>query len=55
MHVPGVVNDVADGLSQSSDPSLLGFEANPEVHVPWLRLLSADRVRAFSSDLRDKR
>ena len=54
MHVPGVVNDLADGLSRSSDPLLLGFAANQEVHVPWLRLLSADRIRAFPPDLREK-
>jgi hypothetical protein len=54
MHVPGVVNDVADGLSRSFDPNLLGFQADQEVHVPWLRLLSSDRVRAFPPDLREK-
>ena len=39
LHVPGFLNDVADGLSRSEDPSSLGFAEAEKVAPPWREFL----------------
>ena len=48
-HVPGVVNDVADALSRSKDPSSLGFTPQEEVLIDWPVFTDSPQLSLFPS------
>ena len=44
-HVPGFENSVADSLSRSAAPSLLGFAAENYSAISWHDILSSAALR----------
>ncbi|OLP86243.1 hypothetical protein AK812_SmicGene32672 [Symbiodinium microadriaticum] len=46
-HVPGIVNDVADALSRSADPSHLGFQPQEEVKIDWAAFCEWPQLSMF--------
>ena len=48
-HVPGISNDVADGLSRGHDPASFGFSPSESVDIDWSLLAVVPSMRFFPS------
>ena len=48
-HVPGFENSVADSLSRSAAPALLGFSAEDHSAISWHDVLSTAALRTAPS------
>ena len=49
-HVPGISNDIADGLSRGHEPASFGFSPSESVDIDWSLLAVVPCMRFFPSD-----
>ena len=50
-HVPGFLNDLADGLSRSKAPAALNFRPDDRVSPPWQALAQGPLVQSAPAEL----
>ena len=49
-HIPGISNDIADGLSRGQDPASLGFLQSQSVVIDWSLMADAPPLRFYPSE-----